>query len=63
MRLRLSRIRLSDFLHNGSGLDLTDVVALRLEFGSGYGNNQGRIGLDSVEVTSDAPAPMLLFAD
>ncbi|MCA9255209.1 MAG: hypothetical protein KDA33_06200, partial [Phycisphaerales bacterium] len=45
------RIRLTDFLRDGSGLDLTDIVAIRLEFGAGHGSAQGRIGLDDVELT------------
>lgn len=47
------RIRLTDFLRDGSGLDLSDVVAVRLEFGSAHGSSRGRIGLDDVEVTKD----------
>ncbi|MCG8409587.1 MAG: CHRD domain-containing protein [Phycisphaerales bacterium] len=47
------RIRLTDFLTNGSGLDLTDVVTVRLEFGSSFGSSRGRLGLDSVEVTNE----------
>jgi hypothetical protein len=44
------RIRLTDFLHNGSGLDLTDVRAVRFEFGPSYGSSGGRIGLDEIEL-------------
>jgi len=47
------RVRLTDFLNNGSGLDLTDIAAVRLEFGSAYGSNRGRIGVDDVELTKD----------
>jgi len=53
------RIRLADFLHNGSGLDLSNIAAVRLEFGTGYGSEQGRIGLDSVEITSDPGPPVV----
>ncbi len=45
------RIRLRDFLHNGSGLDLADVVAVRFDFGPSFGSARGRIGLDDVEIT------------
>ena len=45
------RIRLTDFLNNGSGIDLTDIVAIRFEFGAAYGSNRGRIGIDDIEVT------------
>lgn len=47
------RIRLTDFLTNGSGLDLTDITAVRLEFGSAFGSSRGRLGLDNVEVTNE----------
>jgi hypothetical protein len=45
------RVRLSDFLRNGTVLDLTDVVAIRLEFGSNHGSSAARLGLDDVELT------------
>jgi hypothetical protein len=41
------RIRLTDFLANGAGLDLTDIVAVRFE------SSSHRLGLDDVEVTTD----------
>ncbi len=47
------RIRLTDFLNNGGSLDLTDVVAVRFEFGASFGSVRGRIGLDDVELTTD----------
>ncbi len=53
------RMRLTDFLHNGSGLDLTSVVAIRFEFGSAHGATQGRIGVDDLELTNDLPAAFL----
>jgi hypothetical protein len=43
------RIRLTDFATNGSGLDLTDIAAVRLDFGGAFGSAQGRLGLDEVE--------------
>jgi hypothetical protein len=43
------RIRLTDFTTNGSGLDLTDIRAVRLDFGGSFGSMQGRLGLDEVE--------------
>jgi len=45
------RIRLTDFLTNGSGLDLSLVAALRFELGGAGASAVGRIGLDDVEVT------------
>ncbi len=49
------RIRLTDFLTDASGLDLSDVVAIRFEFGSAFGSSQGRIGLDDIELINDFP--------
>ncbi|GIW74353.1 MAG: hypothetical protein KatS3mg103_0875 [Phycisphaerales bacterium] len=47
------RIRLADFLHNASGLDLGNVVAVRFEFGPSFGSAQGRLGLDDIAITND----------
>lgn len=47
------RIRLTDFLNNGSGLDLTDVVAVRLDVGPAHGSAEGRIVIDDVMLTND----------
>jgi len=43
------RIRLSDFLAGGAVLNLSDVAAIRLEFGAGSGSSTGRLGLDDLE--------------
>ena len=45
------RIRLTDFTRNGTGLDLSDIEAIRLDFGSDFGSAQGRLGFDDLEVT------------
>lgn len=47
------RIRLSDFLHNGTGLDLADIRTVRFEFGSGFGSAEGRIALDDIELVKE----------
>jgi hypothetical protein len=47
------RIRIADFLRNGSGLDLTNVHAVRFEFGSSFGSDQGRVALDDVELVKE----------
>ena len=47
------RIRLTDFLAQGTGLDLTRVAAIRFDFGQGEGSTIGRLGLDEVEFTLD----------
>jgi len=45
------RIRLADFLNNGSNVDLSNVRRLVFRFGPAYGSAQGRIGLDDIELT------------
>ncbi len=45
------RARLSDFLNNGSGLDLTNIVSVDFQFGPSYGSSAGRLGLDDIEFT------------
>jgi hypothetical protein len=51
------RIRLTDFLHNGTNLDLSNVTAVRFEFGPAHGSAIGRIGLDDVTISGDPPPP------
>jgi hypothetical protein len=50
------RIRPMDFLTNGTGLDLTNIVAVRFNFGPAWGSNEGRIVLDELMLTNDYPA-------
>lgn len=45
------RIRLTDFLNNGSGVDLANVRKIVFRFGPAFGSAQGRIGLDEIELT------------
>jgi hypothetical protein len=47
------RIRLTDFLNNGSGLNLGDVVAVRLNVGPSWGSSQGRIVVDDLVLSND----------
>ncbi len=47
------RIRLTDFLNNASGIDLTDIVAIRLDVGPANGSSQGRIVIDELMLTND----------
>ncbi|MFI4916076.1 MAG: GC-type dockerin domain-anchored protein [Phycisphaerales bacterium JB060] len=47
------RIRLSDFLAQNTGLDLTNIAAIRFEFGQGEGSTIGRLGMDEIEFTVD----------
>ncbi len=51
--MEINRIRPTDFLANGSGLDLTDIVAVRFNFGPSWGSNEGRIVVDELMLTSD----------
>ncbi|HVP13396.1 MAG TPA: hypothetical protein VMV94_19645 [Phycisphaerae bacterium] len=53
--MEINRIRITDFLANGSGLDLTNIVAVRFNFGPSYGSNEGRIVIDELMLTNDRP--------
>ena len=47
------RIRLTDFLNNGSSLDLTDIETITLDVGPTWGSNEGRIVIDELMLTND----------
>jgi hypothetical protein len=47
------RIRLTDFLHNGSALNLANIAAVRLDVGPGFGSNEGRIVIDELMLSND----------
>lgn len=47
------RIRLTDFTRNGPTFDLTDVRAVRFEFGASFGSAQGRVAIDDVELVRE----------
>lgn len=47
------RIRLEDFLRNGSLLDLTRVAYVRFEFGTSFGSSQGRVAIDDLGLSFD----------
>jgi hypothetical protein len=47
------RIRLTDFLTDGSALDLSNIVAVRLSFGAGGASAQGRLGIDDLMLDKD----------
>ena len=53
--MEVIRIRLTDFLTNGSGLDLTNIVAVRFDVGPSWGSNEGRIVVDELMLTNDHP--------
>lgn len=47
------RLRLVDFTNDGSGLDLSDITNVRLEFGSNFGSARGRVGIDDLQLSND----------
>jgi hypothetical protein len=47
------RIRTTDFLNNGSGIDIANIVAVRLNVGPSFGSDKGRIVIDELMLTSD----------
>lgn len=53
--MRTVRVRLRDFERGGGGPDLTRIAAVRLDFGPGWGSRTGRIVVDDLMVTRDAP--------
>jgi hypothetical protein len=55
--MRTVRMRITDFLNNGSGLDLSNVVAVKLSFGPSFGSSKGRMVLDELMLTNDV-APL-----
>lgn len=42
------RIRLTDFLTGANGLDLSNIVSVKLGFGDGGASAQGRLGIDDI---------------
>jgi hypothetical protein len=53
--MRRVRIRMADFLANGSPLDLTNIVAVRLDCGPSWGTAQGHIVIDEMMLDNDHP--------
>lgn len=52
------RIRVTDFLNNSSGIDLTNIVAVRLDVGPSHGSSRGRIVVDDLMLTNNiSPEP------
>ena len=47
------RIRLHDFLANGSGLDLSNIATIRFEFGGPNATARGRLGFDDIIITAN----------
>ncbi|UCF34091.1 MAG: hypothetical protein JSV78_02050, partial [Phycisphaerales bacterium] len=53
--MEVIRIRPTDFLTNGSDLDLVNIAAVRFDFGPSWGSNEGRIVVDELMLTNDYP--------
>lgn len=58
------RIRITDLLNNGAALNLSNVVAVRLDAGPTFGDARGRIVVDDLMLTNDvmpasAPPPRI----
>ena len=51
--MRRIRIRTADFLTNGSGLDLSHIIYVRLDVGPSWGTPQGRIVIDELMLDND----------
>ena len=47
------RLRLTDFLADGSTLNLGLIEAVRLEFGPSYGSPVGRLSLDDLVLSPE----------
>ncbi len=61
--MEVTRIRLTDFLNNGSGLNLANVAAIRFDCGPSWGSDEGRIVVDELMLsatTAAAPSSLKL---
>ncbi len=47
------RIRTTDFLNNASGINIANIVAVRLNVGPSFGSSKGRIVIDELMLTND----------
>jgi hypothetical protein len=45
------RIRLEDFTRTQPSLELSDIASVDFHFGPSFGSNEGRIGIDDLEIT------------
>lgn len=52
------RLRLADFLTNGSGVDLSNVAAVRFDFGPEFGSARGRVGVDDIAMSASPEIPV-----
>ncbi len=44
------RVRVTDFARDGAALDLGNVAAIRLDFGTGFGSAEGRVAVDDIQL-------------
>jgi len=58
--MEVIRIRLTDFLNNSSGLDLSNMAAVRFNCGPSWGSNEGRIVVDELMLTDSNRSPKLV---
>jgi len=47
------RMRLSDFQHDGNGLNLCNIEAITFNFGPSSGTAEGRLGIDDLQFTAE----------
>ena len=47
------RIPIESFKFNNTAINLNSIVAVGFEFGPGHGSNEGRIGIDDIELLLD----------
>ncbi|HWR77488.1 MAG TPA: choice-of-anchor X domain-containing protein [Thiobacillus sp.] len=47
------RLRTTDFANNGAGINLTNIVAVRLDVGPSFGSARGRLVVDDLMLTND----------
>ncbi|MEM7311310.1 MAG: alpha/beta hydrolase [Planctomycetota bacterium] len=47
------RLPVDGFAHEGTGVDLDNILLFGLQFGPSYGSPEGRIGVDDVELLAD----------
>lgn len=57
------RIRTTDFVNNGSVLNLADVAAVRLNVGPNFGSSRGRIVVDDLMLTNDVTPFMMQIVE
>ncbi len=58
--MEVIRIRLTDFLNNGTGLDLSNVAAVRFDCGPSWGSDEGRIVVDELMLNGTTRLPRLV---